>query len=369
MKIVYLANIRMPSERANAIQIVQMCNAFVASGHSTVLLATSRDTHIKNDPEDYYQTKFNFTLEKTFVPAIVSWGAAFFHLANLIFILGTLSVFKKHRPEIIYCRDEWTIFLLSLFISKRKFVYESHEARYSFPVRYILCRGVRCVVISEGIRDFYLQQGVSEEQLLVAHDGIDDSFFGAVETKGQARQRLGIVSAKPVAMYVGGFDKWKGVEVFFQAAERSSSVNYVVIGGSVEEVEFFSEKYPGVTFLGARPYGELKDNQQAADVLVVPNTGQNKLSAEYTSPLKLFAHLAARIPLVVSDIPSLRSVVSEQQVTFFSPDDPVDLAQEIEEVLASGDVVQDKASAAFELSRQYSWSKRAQKIIKFIEYV
>lgn len=137
----------------------------------------------------------------------------------------------------------------------------------------------------------------------------------------------------------------------------------VVIGGSDKEIALLRVQYPLVQFLGARPYRELPLNQQAADILVVPNTAKNTLSSSYTSPLKLFAHMTARIPLIVSDIPSLRAVVDDSAVSFFSPDDSQSLAHAISKVLQSPEDSQKKASVAYEKSKQHTWRKRAERVL------
>ena len=58
-----------------------------------------------------------------------------------------------------------------------------------------------------------------------------------------------------------------------------------------------------------------------ADVAVVPNSAKETISREYTSPLKLFEILAAGVPLVCSDLPSLRETVDESMALFAKADD------------------------------------------------
>ena len=51
----------------------------------------------------------------------------------------------------------------------------------------------------------------------------------------------------------------------------------------------------------------------AADVGVVPNRSQPAISARYTSPLKVFETMAVGLPLVASDLPSLREVLGDDE--------------------------------------------------------
>lgn len=92
------------------------------------------------------------------------------------------------------------------------------------------------------------------------------------------------------------------------------------------------QRFPHVSFLGERPYKELPINQRAADVLVIPNTARTAISARFTSPLKAFAHMASDVPIVASDVPSIREALSETNAFFFAPDDARSLADACDHV-------------------------------------
>jgi len=60
MKLIYLANIRMPTEKAHGVQIMKMCEAFSENGVSVDLIVSERGD-AKKDPFQYYGVKNNFT--------------------------------------------------------------------------------------------------------------------------------------------------------------------------------------------------------------------------------------------------------------------------------------------------------------------
>lgn len=366
MQILYLSPTRFPTERAHGAQIAQMCKAFADLGHEVALLATSRkDTHL-GDPYEYYDLPSVFSICYAVAPP---WGVRTklgFISHFLLFAIQALYVVLRQKSDLVYTRDEYLAYALTFIINNEKILWESHEAKYNFAAKALFKKGVKSVVISEGVRDFYLGHGIANHQLNVAHDGIDESFFGPVEGKKEARLRLGIATDKPVVMYIGGLDAWKGVEVFLEASKYNDSFLFVVIGGRPEEVEKYQKQYQGVQFLGQRPYSELKDNQQAADVLVVPNTAKNDLSAKYTSPLKLFSYLASQVPIVASDIPSLRQVAGEGTVWYFEPDQPATLADVTVTALQEKTVSAQQILAAVQLAKQFRWSERAKQILAFM---
>jgi glycosyltransferase involved in cell wall biosynthesis len=370
MRIAYVAHIRFPSERAHAIQIVHMANAFAAEGHKVELFVSTRATAIKETPEEYYGVRFLFTLTRVPIIDIIARIHSFpkfvhallYNLERLLFVASFAWHHRAQNYDLLYCRDEFVLGCLSFLYPRARIVWESHEGKENFFARRLL-RRAHTVVISEGIKARYHSSGFDGTRIVVAHDAIDDSFFEAPIEQAEARRRLGLEEGKPIVMYIGGFDRWKGVHTLFEAAALMPDARVVAIGGTPEMVEALRPKYPRVRFLGSRPYRELSQNQQGADILVIPNTAKNALSAEFTSPLKLFSHMASRVPIVLSDIQSLRAVLGDDAGYFFTPDDPQALAYAVTEVLQDKTRAKQKADAAYEKSKQYTWRKRAAAII------
>ena len=104
----------------------------------------------------------------------------------------------------------------------------------------------------------------------------------------------------------------------------------------------------------------------AADVLVLPNSGKFKISRSHTSPLKLFEYMASNRPIIASDLPSLREILDETTATFFSADDPEDLAKRINEVLSHIEVTNGLTKKALQVVQKYSWANRGEAIINFM---
>lgn len=367
IKIIYAVNGRFPSERAYMVQIVQMCCALVRKDVDLTLVVNSHQSTIREEPQKYYGTSLPFPILKQWVPRFSINNKYTYFLQRIIFSAQLIFLLKKQPDHLLYCRDEWIVFLISFFLPKYKIIWESHEAKFNFAAKKIIKKGVKCVCISEGIYNEYFRRGVSCSQMIVAHDGIDDTFFEEMPSRLAARKELGLGVDEKIVMYIGGLDAWKGIETLFLASAFLKKMKLVIIGGSFEQIEHYSNLYSEITFLGARPYRDLKYHQQAADVLVVPNTAKNNLSGSYTSPLKLFAHMTAKIPIVLSDIPSLKSVVCEDCAFWFEPDNPQSLAEAIEEALMLNSSKENTMILkCYNLSKNYTWTRRAEAILNFI---
>ena len=365
MKLAYLANVRYPSERAHAAQITHMCQAFAENGIETDLFVNRRSKATKSEIDTHFDLNSKFKVVQIshswFYPRI----KASFYVSELLFVLSFVSTKKYKSYEIVYTRSEWIVWSLSFFVPHKKLIWESHEAKLNLAARAVLKKDIKTVAISEGIFEAYEEQGVSKEQMVVAHDGIDESFFKPAMSQTEARRRLGLSKYSRIAMYIGGFDAWKGIETFFAAQQSCPEATFVAIGGNAEQVSRYTKRYPAIIFLGERPYSELRFNQQAADVLVIPNTATNSLSEKYTSPLKLFAHMASGVPIVASDIASIKTVTGEL-VTLVAPDSPTALARGIKDVIQNYEENKLRAQELKDVSTRYTWNKRSEYIIDFI---
>ena len=364
MKITYIANIRFPTERAHGIQIGKTCEALALAGAHVELVVTNRATGIAEDVQTYYHLRRAFPIHRVPVPDIVHWGRLGFLVESIFFALGA----RRHAGKgVVYCRDEWVLAVL-MILGVRAAVWESHTGAWNVAARFVARRARALIPITKGLFDFYAAHGIPKAKMLVAPDGVSPEDFASPAPKEEVRKRLGLPREAKLAMYIGGLGGWKGTDTLYAAAEKlPKNVIVAVIGGKEEDVAAFSVRHPRVPFLGPRPYTELADNQAAADVLVLPNTGASEISARFTSPLKLFTYMASGVPIVTSDLPSIREVIDEKTAFFVPADDSRALAEGIMQALENTADATRRANAARALLRDYTWTKRAERIVAFLK--
>lgn len=364
MKLVYVANVRIPTEKAHGIQIMKMCEAFSGMGNEVELWVPKRQTKIKDDPYHFYGVEKIFKIKKLWCLDVVHWGRLGYRVELLTFLISCLVV-ALFDKRIFYTREESVAATFSLL--GKKVFWEDHRGNINLFVRMIIAMKVPIVSISKGLKDFYVELGVSPHNLLVAPDAVDLAQFEIKTTKEDSRKKLGLPLDKKIVMYVGLFEDWKGYKTVLESSKIISddSVQFVMIGegGSLEELRAM---YPKVIFTGYKPYKELPANQVAADILLIPNSGRERISSHFTSPIKLFAHMASGRPLIVSDLPSMREVLDNTNATFFTPDSPESLSNAIIKVLNNPEEAAPIAERALEKVKEYSWEKRAEKILDYI---
>ncbi len=370
MKIFYIENIRLPTEKAHGIQIMKMCEAFADLGHEVELLVPRRVNHITADPFAYYGVRKNFTIKRFFAPNVLFLGKLGYLLQTLCFSEVVSWYIRLKKPTIVYSREQ--LLLVNLIFIYKHLVWESHRGQWDLVVKTVLSRAQNVVIISRGLKDFYIQKIPRiAKKILVAPDGVDLAEFNVTLTKEECRAKLLLPVDKKIVLYAGHLYSWKGVDVLAEASKLLKENALVVfLGGTDHDVKNFKKKY-GIhsshLILGQKPHKEIPFYLKAADVLVLPNSAKNEISRSYTSPLKLFEYMASGVPIVASDIPSLREVLDETTAILVKADDPEALAQGILRAFDDSPLVAIISANAKAGVRAYTWQKRAETILNNIK--
>lgn len=361
----YIAHIRLPTEWAHGIQIMKMCEAFASQGIEVELVVPNRYSAITEDPFSYYAVKKTFTITR--LGHLSRPSNKLTYLWSLVsFSMRACAYARKKKFGIIYSRDEVLLFIFTFFF--RTLVWEAHGWKKNWRVRRLGKKLRHIIAITEAAKRRFVQSGIDPRTMLVAPDGIDESFFHTETNRVDARRQFGLPLEERIVMYVGLLDAWKGYQTLLEAAPRlkQRGIRVVIVGGAEEHVRALRAEHPDALFLGFTVYRLLPVVQAAADILVVPNSARSLVSAEYTSPLKVFAHMASGRPMVVSDLPSLREVLDEETAYFFEPDNSENLAHIIEYVAAHEQEAAEKARKALIKAKDYTWNTRARTILAFL---
>ncbi len=373
MRLTYIANLRIPTEKAYGVQITKMCEAFADGGIKTELLVPFRKGSIKENIFDYYGIKRNFKIKKLCSPDFylpgksdkIAFGIKSFISAAILFFSSIFSGF-----DVVYSRDELPLYFLSFF--RKNIFFEAHKFSKSrgFFYRRFKNKDFKIIVISKGLENEFIKSGFKPENILVAPDGVDTDEFDISETKEECRKKSGLPQDKKIVLYAGHLFEWKGVHILAEAAARLPEVLFVFVGGTEADVLNFKERFgneKNIKILGQKPHREIPSFLRAADALILPNSAKEAISVSYTSPLKLFEYMASRKPIIASDLPSIREVLNERNSILVKPDDAEALAGGIKKALEDVAFSDRISQTAFENAREYTWRKRAAKIIRFIQ--
>jgi glycosyltransferase involved in cell wall biosynthesis len=361
MRIAYVSTARIPDDWGHVIQIMKMCEAFADAGHTVELIVPLRARTRRDDPYAFVGAKPVFTITK--LPCIdlsaTGDGKVPYWLRTVSFFLSVVAYRFLKRHDLVFTREPAARFFV------QSFVFEAHAVSPSVIAAAKAAQAV--VAITSFIREELIDAGVYAERILVAPDAVDLTTFAHTESKESARTRLGLPLDTKIALYLGRVDRWKGMDALFAAAALlPKDTRIAVIGAEEKDIPELHRLYPDSMFIPFRPYKEVADNQAAADVLLLPNTGQNAMSARYTSPLKLFTYMASGIPIIASDIPSVREIVDDASALLVAPDDAEALAEGIIYTLQHAEQACVRAKHARTLVERYTWDARARAILTSI---
>lgn len=391
MHILYLADIRFPLERANGIQTAETCAALAARGHAVTLLVRPDTVRPPRDPFAFYELAADrrFTIRRA--PARGS------QLLRRISYLATALAYAlgPARPDIVLTRDLGVAAVLLAWPRSRRppVVYESHglaavagdllpaivfgahpasarkRRRLERRDRRVWRDADGYVTITAALAAELRDRFGPRERLMVVPDG--------VRLPAAAPPLPPWPPRSPVVAYSGHLYPWKGVDLLLHALRDLPEVRGRIVGGHPQEADLPRLQALAaalgiggrVTFTGWVKRSAVATALAEADVLVLPHPA-TPLAAQYTSPLKLFEYMAARRPIVASDLPALREILADgQNAVLVPPGDPPALAAGIRRVLDDPDLARRLADRAFHDVAAYSWDRRAERIERLLSEV
>jgi len=374
MNIYYILNNRYPTVKAYGLQVAKMCEAFKGQDARVRLIVPMRKRHreIKNiNHFELYNIKDKFRLVR--LPSLdfsfigLNYRPLFILQQALFGLMALLFIVRKNG--IVYSRDPFSLYLASFF--SKKIFWEVHrfpENLNSRLYKRLLRKVSGLVVITDGLKNEFINSGYPSDKILVAPDGVSTQEFEDKLSTVELREKLSLPQDKKIVMYVGHLYSWKGDDTLVRASHDLSQEYQVVIAGGLDEDIMRLKKIDKkqkVLFTGFIKFNVASEYIQAADILVLPNIKDDGLSEKYTSPLKLFQYMAAGRPIVASDLPSLREILNEGNALFFEPGNTDSLEESISR-LEDENLSSKIAYRARQDVVEYSWDKRAEKIINFI---
>jgi glycosyltransferase involved in cell wall biosynthesis len=290
---------------------------------------------------------------------------------------------EKHAYDILWLRGER--FPLFYLACKQFFpfrcVYEFHEIGYlnhvpeqellatqpRFDVaRWIYRKADGIIVISETLRQLMTAKWGRKTPLTVIPSGATLFEIAPLPPTKALRD----------IYFVGNYYYFSGLDVAIRALALLPDVTLHIVGGGgsgdpdydrIQALVTALQLDQRVVFHGFVAPHALPALFALADMLIMPHTGA--IRAKYfVSPLKLFQYMSANRPIIASDLPTVREIVSDgTDALLVPPENPIALAAAIERLLRDGDLARTIAANAKIKSRNYSMEKRARQMIDFFE--
>ncbi|WP_256585586.1 glycosyltransferase family 4 protein [Pseudomonas sp. 02C 26] len=188
------------------------------------------------------------------------------------------------------------------------------------------------------------------------------------------RDELGLDKAWPIIVYQGGVQQGRGLERLATIAAEVPNAYFVFIGGgrlnqtlhAIVETLALQER---VHFIPTVPLAELPTYTASADIGVQPieNTCLNHYT---TDSNKLFEYVQAGLPVVASDLPEIRQVVSRHDLGLLvPPGDSAALASALRTLVEDVGKRKHHATQACKAAQVLHWEGQEYELVQLYERV
>jgi glycosyltransferase involved in cell wall biosynthesis len=391
LRLHYIVDARLTTEKAHGWQIMKMCEAFAATGVSVELWTPRRR---QEDANLRTQSAFSYygvppTFEHRMLPN-VDLVALEPHLPGRVarsaivvnaaaWSASAVRRARRERAELIYTRD-----LAVAYWAERAgitCVYEAHAVPgpRSERIWRRIRTDVRVIALTPFIAEGFSNLGVPASRLSVEGDAVDAAPFADLPSREDARSRVGLSNDGRWVGFVGRFHRFHDerglielVTGFGTLAEIHPDACLVCVGGPMDRVpEYRSIAVRAgvdpdrIRFVDRVLNSEVPMWLAALDVAVMPATRTDHFSFE-TSPLKLFEYLAAGVPIVAADLPATRLILRDgQNALLAEPENPTALADAISRLLSDAELAELLGEQGRRDVEGITWTARAQRILSF----
>lgn len=381
MRILYLADLRFPLERAAGLQTFETCRALAARDHDVTLFVRRDLANPPRDPWAFYDAPRDDRLRIVAAP----WTPAAARRPSYLALAALRAMGRM--PDVVLTRDLAVAHLLlspGLSRLRAPVVYESHGYAPAIAVELARLRP------QAAPRPAQLARLMSRERRVwrrahgyvtltrVHQQELEDRFGtrlnAAVIPDGVRLEAHADAPADPppdgppLAVYLGRLHPWTGVDVLIDALPGLPGLHARIVGGLPSEDEERRRIEARARDLGVADRVSIMGWVRPADVgreiararvLVLPDR-RTHIADRYASPLKLFEYLAAGRPIVASDLHAAREVLRhEENALLVSPDSPEALADAIRRLLDDPALSGHLALRARQDAAEYGWETRA----------
>lgn len=218
--------------------------------------------------------------------------------------------------------------------------------------RHVLGRSTQTIFIAEQVRGFFSQFISFWQPPQFVANGVDLDRFQAADDgeRRRLRRALGLSERRPALLFVGRFVEKKGLAVLRALAARFAQCDWLFIGwGTCDPADW---GLPNVRAIGRVDHDRLPAFYQAADLLVLPSTGEG-------FPLVVQEAMACGTPALISretgaGCPGIEGAIWTAEPTFEG------FAQCLSGVLASPDELRlRRADVAHFAQAHWDWDRCA----------
>lgn len=363
MKLIYLTSKNYPARTADHVYVLELARGFFHILKNDFLLVVAHyASHDLND-----------------LPYVQAGGptARFRTVFYFFWIPRFMISQKRDARETIFFSNDPNLLLVLIFwrlIFHYRIASDWHMLLGDWRDRFLMRKSDCLITTSQKLKSAIIKiSGIREGKVCVAYGGIDLALYDPRDQKS-ARTLLHLPQDKYIIAYIGFFKTLgmeKGVKIMIEALPLlQRNVMMLFVGGSdreIEEYRNFAETI-GVRdrciFIGKKKSPELPLYEQAADLLSIPYPDLPHFR-NYGFPMKVYEYMASNRPIIYSKLKLVEEVIGDCAFGFI-PGSAADFARAVEEARAKPIKTKAYADSAYAKVQNYTWIKKAQRIVDFL---
>ena len=366
MRILYVGSPELFGSGASSIHVAKMVEAFGHLKHEVDLLIPIKKNKI-NDFYMYYSVNKNFKI-------INSVGVSAGSLRH--FLHGIISLFSiKEKYNLIITRNITFAFLGSFFL--KNIIIDIHHPPINFfskiaIKRFIKSSNVKNIICnSAGTYKHINANNIKKAKILP--NGVDLKKFDKAYDLEILRKKLKINKNIKIVSYIGNLYQGRGIEMIIKLSKHFENLFFLLVGGEKSDIENYrnllSEENKNILFTGHILQSDIVKYYKLSDFLIIPYENNFTIkgsinAATFSSPIKLFEHLASEKPIIASNIDSINSILKDgQDAILVSEGDFEEYVKKITNLVNDEKLQKKLSENAKKKSLKFSWINRAKGFI------
>ena len=362
----YITYQTFPAKTANSLQTISNIKYLTKNNIKVELYFPLREKQSTADSE-ILQAEYEFSdeiilygLKHNYLHGKVKFFKSYwYNLSHFLWSRKTIQEhFKNNTKDVFFTRSDWIAYYLAKQGSR--VVFEVHQV--SKIRNYVIKKiknfdNVKFIFLNNELSSFYLKPKNS----IVLHNGVDSSLYSN-SIKNKIDNHI---------IYLGNisrFNQPRGINElihWFKDNAIKESFTLEIVGGNNRETIELTElvhnlNLSSVVTINARVgRKEAIKKLEKSSIGLLINSNMNTHSKFYTSPLKYFEYLYAKLKIIAVDFPSHRALPLSEYISFFNENDKesfIDALNNLERIETPGE------SALLSITLD----SRAKKIIDFI---
>ena len=360
MNISYFAEINLPSKNAYSIHVMKMCEAL--SYKDKVTLYTFKKKKI--NLHKIYNCKNNFKI-KAFNLNKINF------INRLKFCIKLLKIFNKKKyafkNNLIISRSVLSGIFMSFF--NYKVILEIHHELTGFTN--LIFKMTKWMPFFKKIKFIFISKNLSKKFALNNSYIILDDAVNIEDFKIKIKRSL---IKKKTCVYTGSLAPGKGLENIIEISKILKNINFDIYGDFLNSnfKETDLKKYPNIKFMGHVEYRKIPNILNQYNIVLMPYSkkvyvrAKNIETSKYMSPMKLFDYMASKKIIIASKLNVYSHILNEKNSILIKKHSIKLWVKKIDYVFKNYVRLGYLKRNAFQTVKNYTWNKRVEKILKFL---